>query len=206
MNHDNLRRSLEASRFYYDRMYEAMRPEHEKIRIEQKQILSGLYREVMGMETRLQAMEAEFGYVYRPPARYPFKSSDGDDSEPWNGTDDGDFDEDDADSEQSQQLAQEVFPPLLEEPPIMVRPPLEEFPQDPTVPPGPGYEWRGPDEPGGPRGGWFKPDTGESLHPDMDHGPPQGPHYDYKDPDGNQFRWYPDGTMEPKVVVGGEIA
>lgn len=95
---NNLRKALEANRFHYARMYEAMRPAHEKIRLEQKQILSGLYSEVTEMESRLRAMEAEFGYTYRPSARHCFgKASAGDDSEPWNGTDDGDFDEDDVD-------------------------------------------------------------------------------------------------------------
>ncbi len=42
---NNLRNALEANRFYYAQMYESMRPEHERIRIEQKQILSGVCRE-----------------------------------------------------------------------------------------------------------------------------------------------------------------
>jgi hypothetical protein len=42
------------------------------------------------------------------------------------------------------QLAQLGPPPfLLEEPPVIVRPPLPEFPQSVTKPPGPGWEWRG---------------------------------------------------------------
>lgn len=64
MNNDNLRKALEANRFYYARMYEAMRPEHEKIRIEQKQILPRFYHEAAEMELRMQAMEAEFGHKY----------------------------------------------------------------------------------------------------------------------------------------------
>lgn len=66
MNRDNLRRSLEAHRFYYARMHEAIRPAHEKIDIEQKQILTGLYRELEAMASQLRALEAGFGYVCRP--------------------------------------------------------------------------------------------------------------------------------------------
>jgi hypothetical protein len=97
-------------------------------------------------------------------------------------------------------VAQILPPPLLFEDPLFVRPPLAEFPKDPKLPPGPDFEWRGQpgSQPGDPDGSWYNPKTDESLHPDMNHGPPDGPHYDYKAPDGQQYRWFPDGRLEPK--------
>jgi RHS repeat-associated protein len=72
-------------------------------------------------------------------------------------------------------------------------------PTDPTKPPGPGYEWRpAGSRPGIDKGGWHNPNTGESLHPDLNHPDPIGPHWDYKGPYGPQYRWYPDGRMVPK--------
>jgi hypothetical protein len=40
-------------------------------------------------------------------------------------------------------------------------------------------EWRGAPgaNPGDPNGSWYNPETGESLHPDMEHNPPIGPHW-----------------------------
>ena len=92
-------------------------------------------------------------------------------------------------------------------PPEEVQPPLPEYPTDPARPPGPGYEWRGPDSPGVPRGAWFNPQTGETLKPDLGHGDPVGPHWDYIAPGrGQQYRWFPDGRMDPKVGAGGRMA
>ncbi len=43
------------------------------------------------------------------------------------------------------------------------------------------------------------PETGESLHPDLNHPQPIGPHWDYVDPRGGQWRISPDGsTITPK--------
>ncbi|MGH8247138.1 MAG: RHS repeat-associated core domain-containing protein, partial [Gammaproteobacteria bacterium] len=69
---------------------------------------------------------------------------------------------------------------------------------DPTKPPGEGWEWRGDGPPGSSQGNWHKPPTGESLHPDLGHGPPQGRHWDYKDPSGKWWRISPNGKMSPK--------
>jgi len=49
----------------------------------------------------------------------------------------------------------------------------------------------GPDTPGGPRGGWYNPEKNWTLHPDMDHPEPIGPHWDWIDEDGNKFRITP---------------
>ena len=46
-------------------------------------------------------------------------------------------------------------------------------------------------------------DTAESLHPDMNHPDPIGPHYDYHTPDnGPVYRWFPNGTISPKGTIG----
>jgi hypothetical protein len=65
--------------------------------------------------------------------------------------------------------------------------------RDPTKSPGEGWEWRGD-----PEGSSYNPATGESMHPDLEHGPPQGPHWDYIDPEGDRWRVDPDtGVMTP---------
>lgn len=70
---------------------------------------------------------------------------------------------------------------------------------DPTKPPGDGWEWRGPDEPGGDKGAWYNPKTGQSLKPDLNHPEPMPPHWDYVPyKNGPQYRYFPDGTLELK--------
>jgi RHS repeat-associated protein len=61
-------------------------------------------------------------------------------------------------------------------------------PANPSDPPGPGWEWRGSGPPGSSEGSWYNPSTGESLHPDLGHGDPIGPHWDYTDPTGKTWR------------------
>jgi RHS repeat-associated protein len=70
--------------------------------------------------------------------------------------------------------------------------------ENPAASPGEGWEWRGTGEPGSTKGSWYNPDTGESLHPDVGHPDPIGPHYDWKAPDGATYRVYPDGRIVPK--------
>ncbi len=55
--------------------------------------------------------------------------------------------------------------------------------EDPTQPPGPGWEWKGTGPPESGRGAWYDPSTDQSLHPDLNHPNPKGPHYDYRGPD-----------------------
>jgi RHS repeat-associated protein len=69
---------------------------------------------------------------------------------------------------------------------------------DPAQSPGEGWEWRGNGPGGSSQGSWYNPTTDESLHPDLDHPGPIGPHYDYTAPDGATYRIYPNGTMAPK--------
>lgn len=67
------------------------------------------------------------------------------------------------------------------------------IPPDSTTPPGPGWEWRPITEPiGGPNGGWYNPGTGETLHPDLDHPQPKGPHWGWRDPFGNKWDFFPE--------------
>jgi hypothetical protein len=88
--------------------------------------------------------------------------------------------------------------PFFARPPIMPRFP---FPRDLTRPPGPGWVWRGRGPPGSRQGNWLNRDTGEWLHNDMNHPEPIGPHLDYRAPDGSMWRWFPNGTWEPKGIV-----
>jgi RHS repeat-associated protein len=70
---------------------------------------------------------------------------------------------------------------------------------DPTVPPGPGWEWRGNGPPSSGQGSWVNPQTGESLHPDLAHPEPIGPHWDHTKGKGDKGRRIkPDGTVEEK--------
>ncbi len=63
-----------------------------------------------------------------------------------------------------------------------------------------GFEWRGKpgSTPGAQDGNWYNPNTGESLHPDLYHPDPIGPHWDYRDSSGKWWRLYPDGSRSPK--------
>ncbi|WP_026547209.1 polymorphic toxin type 37 domain-containing protein [Paenarthrobacter nicotinovorans] len=69
---------------------------------------------------------------------------------------------------------------------------------NPSVSPGPKWEWRGSGEPGSSQGSWYNPKTKESLHPDLNHPDPIGPHYDWKNSDGITYRVYKDGRVEGK--------
>ena len=51
---------------------------------------------------------------------------------------------------------------------------------DPTQPPGDGFVWRGPGEVGSNRGEWYNPQTGDQLHPDLNHPLPKGPHWGWR--------------------------
>lgn len=90
--------------------------------------------------------------------------------------------------------------PFFSRPPILPRPSVP-FPRNPRTRPGPGWEWRGNGPPGSNRGSWVNRRTGESLHPDLHHPPGIRPHYDYRAPDGSQWRWFGPGDMQPKIVI-----
>ena len=82
-----------------------------------------------------------------------------------------------------------------------------EYPgNDPTKSPGENFLWRGKGDPSTGKGAWVNSKTGETLHPDLNHGAPHGPHWDYNYPGGgNGFRIYPDGSMTPKMFLGGML-
>ena len=51
---------------------------------------------------------------------------------------------------------------------------------DPTVPPGEGFIWRGPGEVGSEFGEWYNPITHDQLHPNLNHPLPKGPHWGWR--------------------------
>jgi hypothetical protein len=73
---------------------------------------------------------------------------------------------------------------------------------DPTVPPGPGFQWTGRGELGSSKGAWFNLFTEESWHPDLQHKSPIKPHWDHIDNENNVFRVYKDGSIELVVFRG----
>ncbi len=104
---------------------------------------------------------------------------------------------------------------ILSDEPILPRPLIEPKPGFPDRPlpsdlpqlpkegsqcPGDGWKWRGPDAPGGSRGAWYNAEKDWSLHPDLDHPEPIGPHYDWVDEKGNQYRLTPQVPFDPKGV------
>ena len=70
---------------------------------------------------------------------------------------------------------------------------------DPTKCNVPDFEWRGSGTPASGRGNFVNMKTGEWLHPDLNHGPPSGPHWDYGVRGSSQtFRIFPNGMILPK--------
>ena len=55
-------------------------------------------------------------------------------------------------------------------------------------------------KPGDKDGNWHNQATGESLRPDLTHGQPIGPHWDWK-VGGQWYRIFPDGTIAPKTIL-----
>ena len=85
--------------------------------------------------------------------------------------------------------------------------PNVEFPgNDPTKAPE-GYEWKGEGSQGSKNGSYYNPNTGESLHPDLDHPAPVGPHWDYgiKGSKSKGWRVFPDGRVVSKDKKKPEI-
>lgn len=70
----------------------------------------------------------------------------------------------------------------------------------PKNPDGTPWHWRGPDAPGGPRGGYVNPgNPDQSMHPHLSHPAPIGPHWDFTDrQQGGGWRVSPDGSSQPK--------
>lgn len=70
--------------------------------------------------------------------------------------------------------------------------------EDPSTPPGPDWVWRGSGDPVSGKGSWYNPLTDESLHPDLSHPDPIGPHYDWKPGDGPTYRVFSNGKVQVK--------
>ena len=66
---------------------------------------------------------------------------------------------------------------------------------DSSIPPGEDYEWHGKEPVGGDKGAWVNEKTNEKWHPDLNHGAPIGPHWDYTDASGTVWRIFADGTI-----------
>ena len=67
---------------------------------------------------------------------------------------------------------------------------------NPGKSPGKGFEWRGKSSPKEGKGNWYNPKTGEKWNSDLNHSDPIGPHWDYTDKYGNNYRVFPDGRVE----------
>ena len=88
---------------------------------------------------------------------------------------------------------------------------------NPTQCPGEGWTWEGApgSQPGDPDGNWWNPKTGESLWGDIQHGPPKGPHWDYRKrgiegkgalrPDGT-ISWSVEGDIVLPELTPEEVA
>ncbi len=160
--------------------------------------IAALCRDFDRARPRLEALIREFDTA-RPELRRPLKYNPDEPRVPAGQSGGGQWTKE-GESAADPHVAQ--MPPLLFEDPLVVRPPLPEYPTDPRVPPGPGYEWRGQpgSQPGDPEGSWYNPKTDETLRPDMNHLPQTPPHWDYQTPKpGEQwYRWFPDGRLELK--------
>ena len=73
----------------------------------------------------------------------------------------------------------------------VVTPNIEYPGNDGSKSPGKDYEWKGKPPVGGDKGSWVNKNTGEQLHPDLDHPSPVGPHWDYTDIYKVKWRIYP---------------
>ena len=74
----------------------------------------------------------------------------------------------------------------------------EDLGDDPNRCPDEGFVWKGRGSPESGKGSWFNPETGESLHPDINH-PDHGPHWDYENRQTKEKgRIYPDDRWETK--------
>ena len=83
--------------------------------------------------------------------------------------------------------------------------PVPAYPgNDPSQSPGPDWTWKGRpgSQPGSADGSYTRPNPSggrdEYLRPDLNHPPPIGPHWDWRDPGGDAWRVFPDGTVKPK--------
>ena len=65
-------------------------------------------------------------------------------------------------------------------------------PANPGDSPGEGWEWKGKGTPESGKGNWVNPETGQKIHPDLNHPLPKGPHWGLTNPDGSKWDYFPD--------------
>ena len=84
--------------------------------------------------------------------------------------------------------------------PSVPEPPDVTYPGDDPEKAPDGYEWQGKGKQGSKEGSYFKPKSGESLHPDLDHPEGKAPHWDYNYRGSGVKGWriFSDGTIELK--------
>ncbi len=76
---------------------------------------------------------------------------------------------------------------------------IQNLGNDPTKCNVPGFEWRGKGVAGSSTGNYYNSATREWLHPDLNHAPPIGPHWDYGMKNGNNtYRIFLDGNISLK--------
>lgn len=63
--------------------------------------------------------------------------------------------------------------------------------------PGADWEWKGTGNPESGDGNWVNKETGQKLHPDLEHGDPKGPHWGLQQPNGEKVDIFPDGRVVP---------
>jgi hypothetical protein len=66
------------------------------------------------------------------------------------------------------------------------------IPTSPNGSPGEGWGWKGSGPPESGKGNWVNPETGQKLHPDLNHPAPKGPHWGLTNPDGSKWDFFPD--------------
>jgi RHS repeat-associated protein len=72
----------------------------------------------------------------------------------------------------------------------------EDLGKDPSKCPEKGFEWRGKGSPESGKGNWINPNTGEKLHPDLEHPPGKDPHWGYVDPNGAPYDLFLNGSWK----------
>jgi RHS repeat-associated protein len=70
--------------------------------------------------------------------------------------------------------------------------PTAPIPANPGDSPGEGWEWKGKGTPESGKGNWVNPETGQKIHPDLNHPDPKGPHWGLTNPDGSKWDFFPD--------------
>jgi RHS repeat-associated protein len=84
--------------------------------------------------------------------------------------------------------------PSSDHPPGPAFPSAKDLPWEPGQSPGPEWIWKGRGTPESGMGQWVNP-NGQSLHPDLNHPLPKGPHWGLHQPDGSRWDIDKDGKV-----------